>query len=112
VICDRFRDPAGRIAVVVLDPRLEMEFRRAVQDKTLVIEPQRLEKLIVGLANEWRKASLAGTDVALLTDGPLRRPLRQALARSLPDLALIAYQEIPTDLTLNPVALIRPEDLG
>jgi flagellar biosynthesis protein FlhA len=112
VICDRFRDPAGRIAVVVLDPRLEMEFRRAVQDKTLVIEPQRLEKLIVGLANEWRKASLAGTDVALLTDGPLRRPLRQALARSLPDLALIAYQEIPTDLTLNPDALKIPEDLG
>jgi hypothetical protein len=42
----------------------------------------------------------------------LRRPLRVALARSLADLTVVSYQEIPLDLGLLPVALIRPEDLN
>jgi flagellar biosynthesis protein FlhA len=68
--------------------------------------------LVVVLANEWRRASLAGKEVALLTDTILRRALRQTLARSLPDLAVIAYQEVPKDLILNPAALLKPEDLN
>jgi flagellar biosynthesis protein FlhA len=112
VICDRYRDAQGRLHAVVLDPRLEMELRRTPHEKTLVLDPGRLEKLIVFLLNEWRKAAARGQDVALLSDTSLRRPLRQALVRGLPDLAVIAYQEVPGDLLLEPVAMLRPEDLG
>jgi flagellar biosynthesis protein FlhA len=41
----------------------------------------------------------------------LRRPIRQALARSLSDLAVIAFQEVPSDLILEPAALLKPDDL-
>ncbi len=64
------------------------------------------------LANEWRRATAKGQEVALLADASLRRPLRQAVARSLPDLAVVAYQEVPGDLLLEPAALIKPEDLA
>jgi flagellar biosynthesis protein FlhA len=111
-ICDRFRDEQGRIHALVLDPRLELELRRAIHDRTLVLDPARLEKLIVKLANEWRKATAKGQEVALLADASLRRPLRQGVARSLPDLAVVAYQEVPGDLLLEPAALIKPEDLA
>ena len=37
--------------------------------------------------------------------------LRLALVRSLPDLSVIAYQEIPIDFGLQPAALVRPEDV-
>ena len=76
-----------------------------------MLEPARLEKLILRLADEWRKATAAGKEAALLTDAALRRPLRQTIVRSLPDLAVIAYQEIPTDLMLEPAALVRLEEL-
>jgi len=112
VICDRYRDAQARLSAIVLDPRLEMELRKALHERHLSLEPARLEKLIVRLANEWRRTTLAGTDVALLTDTILRRALRQALARSLPDLAVIAYQEVPRDLILHPVALIKPEEMS
>jgi flagellar biosynthesis protein FlhA len=112
IICDRFRDAQAKLAAIVLDPRVEMDLRRALHEKNLVLEPLRLEKLIVNLANAWRKAHVAGKEVALLTDAALRRPLRNALARSLADLSVIAYQEIPADIGLQPVALIRPEDLN
>jgi flagellar biosynthesis protein FlhA len=111
-ICDRFRDEQGRIHALVLDPRLELELRRAIHEKALVLDPARLEKLIVKLANEWRKATAKGQEVALLADASLRRPLRHALARSLPDLAVVAYQEVPGDMLLEPAALVKPEDLA
>jgi len=46
-----------------------------------------------------------------VTDTVLRRPLRNAIVRSLSDLSVIAYQEIPADLGLEPVALLRPEEM-
>jgi len=112
IICDRFRDPQAKLAAIVLDPRVEMELRRALHEKNLVLEPAKLEKLIVCLGNGWRKSHLAGKEVALLTDTVLRRPLRAAIARSLGDLSVIAYQEIPTDIGLQPFVLVRPEDIS
>ena len=52
-----------------------------------------------------------GAETALLCDSSLRRPLRQALSRALPDLAVVAYPEVPNDLLLEPVAMIKPDDL-
>jgi flagellar biosynthesis protein FlhA len=112
VICDRYRDAQGKLHAIILDPRLELELRRSPQDKTLAIDPGRLEKMMVLLLNEWRKATARGQDIALLTDASLRRPLRHALMRGMPDLAVIAFQEVPGDLLLEPVAMLRPEDLG
>jgi flagellar biosynthesis protein FlhA len=112
IICDRFRDEQGRMHAIVLDPRLELELRKAIHERNLALEPARLEKLIVRLANEWRKATAAGKEVALLTDGVLRRPMRHAIVRSLADLAVIAYQEIPNDLLLESEALVRLEDVS
>ena len=110
-VVDRFRDPSGRIRAIVLDPRLELELRRSVQGHQLVLDPSRLEQLTMRVAGELRKASARGYEVALLCDGSLRRAVRHSLARALHDLSVISYQEIPTDLLMEPVAVIRPEEL-
>jgi flagellar biosynthesis protein FlhA len=111
IICDRFRDAQSMISAIVLDPRLELELRKSLTDKNLILEPARFERFMTSLANAWRKANVAGKPVTLLTDAMLRRPLRQAIVRSLPDLSVIAYTEVPNDCGLQPFALIRPEDL-
>jgi flagellar biosynthesis protein FlhA len=110
-VVDRFRDPTGRIRAIVLDPRLEVEFRRLVQGQQLALDPARLEQLTVRLASEVRKANARGHEIALLCDASLRRAVRHAVARSLHDLTVVSYQEIPTDLLMEPVAVIRPDDL-
>ncbi len=111
-ICDRFRDDQGRLRVIALDPRLELEMRRGIQEKQLAFDPAKLEQLILRLSAEIRKATARGNETALLCDTSIRRPLRQALVRSLPDLSAIAYQEVPTDLLIEPAAFIRLEDLA
>ncbi|MFM8272455.1 MAG: FHIPEP family type III secretion protein, partial [Gemmata sp.] len=110
-VVDRFRDPTGRIRAVVLDPRLEVELRRSVQGQQMVIDPSRLEQLTLRLMDELRKASARGYEIALLCDASLRRAVRHSLSRALADLVVISYQEIPTDLLMEPVAVIRPEEL-
>jgi flagellar biosynthesis protein FlhA len=111
-ICDRFRDEQRRLHVFVIDPRLEVELRRSMQDKALVLDPVRMERLILRLAEEWRKATARNQEVALLTDTSLRRAIRHMLGRSLPELAVIAYQEIPADLLMTAEYMLRPEDLN
>ncbi|MBY0459423.1 MAG: flagellar biosynthesis protein FlhA, partial [Gemmataceae bacterium] len=110
-VVDRFRDPSGRIRAIVLDPRLELELRRSAQGLQLMIDPARLEQLTLRVAGELRRAAARGYEVALLCDGSLRRAVRHSLARALHDLSVISYQEIPTDLLMEPVAVIRPDEL-
>jgi flagellar biosynthesis protein FlhA len=111
IICDRFRDAQGLINAIVFDPRLAVELRRSLQDKGPALDPLRFEKLVVCLGNAWRTAQVAGKEVALVTDSVLRRAMRQALVRSLPDLSVISVQELPTGFGLNAMTMIRPEDL-
>jgi len=111
-ICDRFRDDKGRVHAIVIEPRVELEFRRCLHEKNLVLDPTRLEKLIVWLATEARKASARGQTVAVLCDGVLRRPLRQAIGRALPELPVIAYAEVPGGLLLEPAAMLKPGDIA
>ena len=110
-VVDRFRDTTGRIRAIVLDPRLEVDLRRSMQGNQLVLDPSRLEQLTVRLAAELRKANTRGYEVALLCDASLRRAVRHSLVRALPDLVVVSYQEIPNDLLMEPVAVIRADDL-
>lgn len=111
-ICDRFRDSNGRVRAIVLEPRLEVELRRSVQGQQLLFDLGKLEQLTVRLKTEQDKASARGYEVALLCDSSIRRVIRNALARPLNDLAVISYQEIPTDMMMEPVTVIRPEELN
>ncbi|MDW7995579.1 MAG: flagellar biosynthesis protein FlhA [Gemmatales bacterium] len=110
-ICDRFRDGQNRLQAIILEPRLHLELQRSLHQGHLVLEPGRLERLVLRLSELWRRAVAQGQEVALLCDQSIRRPLRQALLRSLPDLGVITYAEIPTNLTLHPVAMLRLEDM-
>jgi len=111
-ICDRFRDAQNRLHAIVLEPRLHLELQRSLHQGHLVLEPGRLERMIVRLSELWRRAVIHGQEVALLCDSSIRRPLRQALFRSLPDLGVLSYAEVPSNLTLHPVAMLRLEDLA
>jgi flagellar biosynthesis protein FlhA len=111
-ICDRFRDPTGRLRALVLDPRLEMELRKNTQSGQLLLDMTRSHQFLLKLMAEMKKAQARGFEVPLLCDGGIRRAVRQSLARAVDTLSVIAYQEIPTDVLMEPVAVIRPEDLA
>ena len=110
-LADTFRDENGRVQVVVLDPRLEARLRDSIRGESLALLPGQLEGLLTVLGDTWRKASADGHEIALLTDTTLRRPMRNAIVRALADLAVMAYAEIPNDMLIEPVRLLRLEDV-
>jgi len=110
-ICDRFRDEQGPLSALVFEPSLEMRLREAHQDEKLMITPQQLEKLISTISVQWQKCTSQNQLVALLCDQTLRRAIRRALERALPELAVVAYTEIPNDVMIEPQAIIRDAEV-
>ena len=110
-ILERFRNKEGKVTAIVLDPRLESKLRECLHERALSLPAEPLEKLIGRLSEYWQKETVDGRDSVLLADGQLRRPLRQAIARALGDLAVVAYHEIPNDLLVDFQDMVKLEDV-
>jgi flagellar biosynthesis protein FlhA len=110
-ISDPFIDPQNKIHAIVFDPALELELRRSLQDKKMAIQPDAFETLIVKLATSLRDAGHKGVEVCLLVDSQLRRSLKNALARGLPDLTIVAFPEVPNDVLLEAEFVIKKDEI-
>ena len=110
-ILDHLREEDGRIKVAVLDPRLEMKLRESVRDALIQIPHDALERLVGTLHEHWQKSSIAGTNITLLCDAVLRRPLRRSIERSVPELSVTAYTEVPPDIAIDFAHILRLEDV-
>lgn len=107
----RLRTEEGSVSVIVLDPRLEMRLRESTSDGRIVLPHAVLEKLMTELHEAITQASSAGKEIALLTDRVLRRSVRQLLERSLPDLSVVAFNEVPADMSIDISTVIKHDSL-
>ncbi len=111
VICERFRTAQGHVRVIVIDPHLEQRLRAHLVEGRLVLSAGVMELLVSELKKLWEPMLLKGEDVAVLTDGSLRRPLRRLIERAIPELACISYAEIPSDLMIEPLSIVRVDSV-
>ena len=107
ILCDQFRDTEGRVRTLVIEPRLEAAFRESLKDRNLTLHPGNLERLLGAVSEQWQAAQRQKQPLALLCDRNLRRALRRTIARSTPDLGVLSYTEIPNDVIIEPVAVVR-----
>lgn len=110
-ICDPFIDPQNKIHAIIFDPALEVELRRSQQDKKLAMQPDAFETLIVRLATVLRDAGHKGVEVCLLVDSQLRRSLKSALMRGLPDLTIVSFTEVPNDVLLEAEFVLKRDEI-
>jgi flagellar biosynthesis protein FlhA len=111
LIIDRFRDEQGRARVLYLEPKLEHQIRQMLFEGNLSLSPRQLQRLVERLRKDWEMASLKNEPIALIVDSTVRRPLRRAVYRSLPDLSIVAYSEIPTTTLINAISMVRFADV-
>ena len=79
----------------MLDPKLESQLREMVHEGNLALPPKPLENLVRLLRESWEKFAVQEQNVAVMTDFLMRRPIRNAIYRALPDVAVISFTEIP-----------------
>ena len=107
LVCEPFRDSEGRLRVLTMEPQLDAQLRRSLHEGQLAVAAGPLTRLIECSVEAWSAARRLDQPLALLVDQQLRRPFQRVLARSAPDLGIIAYQEVPTDLIIESADEIR-----
>ncbi|MCA9027236.1 MAG: FHIPEP family type III secretion protein [Planctomycetaceae bacterium] len=111
VICERYRDEMGSVRVISLHPHLEAGLRERLRDGQLLLGATPLERLLDRVGREAADARRRQQPLALLTDSGTRRPLVRIFGRALPELGVLSYQEIPHNLAIHPVTMLRADDV-
>ncbi len=111
IIVERFRDDTGRVCVMLLEPKLEHRLRQDSNGQMIVMQPDQLANLVDKLKSSWELASIKNGSAAVLVDSSLRLAFRQTVYRSLPQVSIVSYSEIPHDLLIEPISVIRNDDV-
>ena len=111
IIVEPFRDDAGKVSVILMEPKLENQFRQSLNGEMIGMQAEALANLVARIKSAWELASMQTGANAVLVDTSLRLPLRKTIFRSLPQVAIISYNEIPGDLMINPVAMVKHEEV-
>ena len=111
IIVEGFRDDEGRVNVMLIEPKLEHQLRESSNGEMIALQPDQLANLVDKIKSNWELASVKNGSTAVLVDSSLRFPFRNTLHRSLPHISIIAYGEIPHDLLIEPVAVIRHDEV-
>ena len=96
----------AELQVMTLEPELERILTDSNQEgASLGLEPGILERLQQSLAEQAQRLELAG-DPAVLLVSPKLRPWLSKLARSIRNVHVLAYDEIPDDKKIEMVAAV------
>ncbi len=114
-ITEQHTDSTGAIQAIVLEPMREYELRGllSVEGGTehLAVKPDKAMELIRQITEAWRSAMDHGHDKAvLLCDSRLRHHLTALLARQLPQLPIVAYDEIVQGTRIDSVSRAGAEE--
>jgi len=110
-ITEQHRDSGGQIKAIVLEPNLEYELRNGLTNQNdseaLGLSPERALELGRRTADAWRGAMDLGFDkVVLLCDGRIRPHLAAMIVRSVPQLPVVAYDEIVSGVRIESVGTV------
>jgi len=110
-ITEAYKNSDNKIIALSLDPELEHEYLTSLKQEGdnmfITVSPEKTMKLCEQLAQSWRNGMSKGFDsIVLLCDSRLRRPLAESIARSVPKLPIVAYDEISTEIEVQPIEAI------
>jgi flagellar biosynthesis protein FlhA len=113
-ITELYKDMNGNISAITLEPALEHQMTSNLQQEAeklnLDIPAEMTMSISSGVAQAWKSATDKGIEkVVLLCDSRLRSSLAEILARTVPPLPVIAYDEIVLGSQIEPVETISLE---
>lgn len=103
-------DPQGRILAITLEPALEYELRNSLVESdsnALAMAPERAMELVSQISQAWQMAMDQGQDkVVLLCDYRIRQSLAAILERQIPQLPVLAYDEIAAGTRIETIVSV------
>jgi flagellar biosynthesis protein FlhA len=110
-ITEQHADAAGLITAIVLEPALEHELRQSMAPEggttDSPLAPERAMDVLRKVSEVWKSAMDKGYDKAvLLCDARLRPHLAGMLARQLPQLPVVAYDEVAAGAKVQSIGTV------
>jgi flagellar biosynthesis protein FlhA len=101
----------GRLPVLTLEPQLEQSLlevvRPAESGSFLLLDGERVEALLGGVARALDLAEQAGRSPVLVCSPQIRPALRRLTGSSLPRLPVLAYGEIGPSMTIDTIGVVH-----
>lgn len=98
------------LSAILLDGEIEETVRNAIRQTStgsyLALDPEISKSIVSKVKNGATPVLSNGNPVTLITAMDVRRYLRRMIETELPELPVMSYQELATDVTLQPVARI------
>ncbi|MFS8573036.1 MAG: flagellar biosynthesis protein FlhA, partial [Clostridia bacterium] len=112
-ISKQYTNDQGYIPVITLDPAWEQEIADALQHTdrglTIALAPERVEAFYDGLSRAVERAAAAGHQAVVLCSPVIRAAVRKLVARVLPRLAVISYNEVAPNAQVQSVGMVSLE---
>lgn len=113
-ITEQYREPGGSVLALTFDPGLEYELCNRLASETdtnvVALSPDKAMALAGKIVEGWKTAMEAGHEnVVLLCDYRIRAHVAGMLERQVPQLPVVAYDEVATDSQVQTVAVIAME---
>ena len=101
----------GNVGAITLDPTLERLIAQGVHEGgTVILEPSRSEQLMRKVAAAVRDTVAGGFEAVLLTSSPIRRHVKRMVQHVVPDLPVLAYDELVPAMRLEGRATVTLEE--
>ena len=104
----------GKVCAITLDPTVEQMIAQSVQespgDDGMVLEPARSETLVKNIVKAVRETVSSGYEAVLLTSSPIRRHVRRIVQHVIPELPVLAYDELIPEMKLEGLSTVALEE--
>jgi flagellar biosynthesis protein FlhA len=109
-IIQLYKDDNDKITCLTVDPNIEQIISESIQPgdhgSYLAIDPRTAQAIIKETANIIGKKGI-GKQLVLLVSPAIRIYLRKLIERSLPGLPILSYNEVPTNVEIESVGMVR-----
>lgn len=109
-ICRQHQSDNGKIDVIAVDPVIEKEIADATeftdQGVMVSLDPETSRKIIDSISITLERTLAMGKNPVILCSSNIRKPLRRITERSLPNLAVLSYNEIAPEYELQSVGMV------
>jgi len=110
-ITEQYKNESGKIIAITIEPALEHQMSSTLHQEaeaiTLALPTEMAMDISRNTAQAWKSAMDQGYEtVVLLCDAKLRSPLAAMLSRTVPMLAVVAYDEIVLGTEVEPIETI------
>jgi type III secretion protein V len=111
-ISHQYSNQFNVLSGILLDASIEDTIRNSIRQTSsgnfMQLDPEISKKITAQIRDAAVPVLSNGTPCVLISAMDTRRYVRRLIEADLPELPVLSYQELATDITLQPVARVKP----